>query len=842
MRITRLDRIFSGPKQRGEVAMSLFRACASSFASVIAAVLLAAAPTFAKSFSPQGTQQVLVILLEFPTDKSKLCPNSKLPCGTPGQIAAIGKPRHTASEWQTLFNDVPASYWADTTYNQTKLVFTVLNNAETADGWWPAPHSFQDYARNGGSGPWQQWYQNKNTPPTYAMVPDAVASVAQNICGNPLLFVVCGALPSFNRLIVMSNFHSFGGQTLGNGYQFQIATGTKLGNLTVTASAVTEDSTDAGITVPLHELGHQFGDLSHYGDCSWAFTVSSFNPTVPSGPIQCLGYGWDIMGFSYDLAQLSGYTRVSRGWIKPSSTVTLDLAGTFSKTVTLNPLEVPPTKNAPNVIRLPYSDPSWPTYTGYYVECREAIGSDANGAFPSIPCGAYATCVGGSPGALADEGVLITNVHESSYPAHHVERPLSPSDQIETATLKPGDSFSSGGLSVKFDGYVPDTSPAQCKVSVANNPRKPIIPPPFLQYGGYMSLDGPVQPGDSVSIATDIALNNLLAANSVISLPIPVTPVWVEHQNLLSVRVHNRTPAAAAKVSVAVSASQPAVITDLCDSAATSPTLATVVLPSVAAGSSAVAHFPWSPGNPDSVSISATATGPANQITASSSFAYQFHHLGNQAGGIASTFLVAENDRCMMPETYYVGPAVQIPGWQVSVVPQIVSLNPGESKPVSVEVVPPASAQAGQHAEIPIVVMMQMLMGPSGNQHGSMASGNPAGLHYMTVGALSILARVTSGPGAIQLNVSDQGSVNFPLRVSGAITPADAASPITIEYRSPSGKTTTHVVVTNANGAYTDTFTPTQAGNWTVQSWWPGDSAHDPVESSISTIVVKSPA
>ena len=114
-------------------------------------------------------------------------------------------------------------------------------------------------------------------------------------------------------------------------------------------------------------------------------------------------------------------------------------------------------------------------------------------------------------------------------------------------------------------------------------------------------------------------------------------------------------------------------------------------------------------------------------------------------------------------------------------------------------------------------------------------------VHVMTVGSLTILARVTNGPGTIHLNAPDQRAVNSALGISGTITPSDAASPITIEYRPPSGQSITRIVQTDGNGAYTDTFTPTTLGTWKVQSWWPGDNAHDPVESSTRTIAVKKP-
>lgn len=808
--------------------------------AVGAAALMLAYParSGADRFSPLGTQQVLVIPMEFPTETSKLCPDTKLYCGTPAQLSAIGTPRHTATEWQTLFNNVPVSYYSHTTYGQTKMVFTVLNNPNTADGWWPAPHSFQSYSRNAGTpGGWEQWYVNKNTPATYAMFPDGVASVVRNICANPLLFAVCGSFPNFNRVILMTNFHSFGGQTWGNDVPISVPTGVKttvagLATLNITGSAVTEDTTDAGITVPLHELGHQLGNLSHYGDCSPVFSASSFNPTVPPGRIECLGNGWDIMGWSYDTVEMSAYTRVSQGWIKARNTVFENLYGTFSKTVNVNPLESTPSGTEPSAILLGYSASSWPSFVGYHVECRQAIGGDAANEYPSM------TALGVEN--LADEGVLITNVHEGVvvdgsifYPAHHVERRLSPSDELSTATLKPGDSFNNlNGLTIKFVKYVQTSSGTQCQVSVNN---KPVFDPGAgkVQFAGYPRVAGGDQPRDSVSVAADIAVDNVLLPAAVVTNPPLVGPVWAGHQNLVSVRVHNRTPVAANKVTVGMTAQSPAVITDYCGMEEPPGPARSVVVNSIPAGTSVVVNLPWTTANGKTVAISAVAVGPSNRTAALSNFAYASIASDDLVAGEKVSLTLSESRACMMPETYHLLPAVQFSGWTVTASPETLNLSPGESQAVTIEVVPSPNAQAGDQVQVPIVVNKAMAMLPANDQAAPFA-----GIHYMVVGGITVFGRITSGPGTIDLNTPGQGRLNSPLTITGSIGPAAANAPITIEYRNPSGRLTTHVVLTDGNGAYTDTFTPAVTGNFTVQSWWPGDASHDASESSPATVTI----
>jgi hypothetical protein len=849
------------------------------FPAIVAALLLIVVSAFADqpfTSSPLGPQLVLVIPVEFPVGNP--CPNAKeiCPAGlTTWYPANVGPPRHSAAAWENLLNSVAGSWWQQTSYGQTSFQFTVLADPNTADGWWPAPRSYQDYARNTGN-----WYQTTtNSPPAspdcatspcYALVPDVTANIVQSICGNPLLFIVCGALRSYNRLVVLQNVHAFGDQSLGNDYPFTIPTGTGLGNLVVSASWANEDSTDSGVTSLMHELGHQSGELSHYGDCSAYFSFTSFNSTLPGSGVECIS-GWDIMGLSYSFAQFSGYSKVSRGWIDAGSTPSFDLItdGPFSQTFTMNPLEVAPTSSNPDVIRLSIGDLSWPSFGGYFVECRQPIGGDVPSPFPAIPVG-----------TIPDQGVLITNVHEFSIsdipgaPAHHVERTLLPTDQLANATLKPGQTFTDSvlGLSVRFNGYVGvgDTGISRCGVSIANLVSLPPLQNRFIRFAGSTVLNGLAQALDTGSISSDIALNDVIAADPKVVVPIPVVTPWIGHANPILVRVHNRSTGPVEDVSVMVSVYQPAVITDTCGAKSTGPNLGTVTLDSILAGSSALAAINWTPRQEDSVGLEATATGPANQIHTTSRFAFQFHHQDNAGRPVRTQFKIASDLSCLasngadmasMAETYFVGPAVSLPGWGVEVSPPSVTLMPGQDAVITVLVTPPPKAQKGQHAEIPVVVRMakQMLMDTRTIPANTPANITP-GVHYMAMGAITILARVTAGPGSVSLNCTqadtdkdhknadtdkdhkDQpcvGHVGDALELSGAVSPESANSPLIIEYRSPKREVTTHVVMTDANGEYHDSIQPKEKGSWLVQSRWSGGDANDPTESAARKVDIR---
>jgi hypothetical protein len=56
---------------------------------------------------------------------------------------------------------------------------------------------------------------------------------------------------------------------------------------------------------------------------------------------------------------------------------------------------------------------------------------------------------------------------------------------------------------------------------------------------------------------------------------------------------------------------------------------------------------------------------------------------------------------------------------------------------------------------------------------------------------------------------------------------------VTIVYTSPSGSTTTHTTTTDASGAYSDSFRPSEKGAWHVQSHFGGDSQYLGSDSSV---------
>src|ERR1700722_7778228 len=778
--------------------------------------------------SPLSTQKVLVLLMEFPLNDA--CANENEPCNVDPiwYEQSVLPPRHSPEEWSALLNSVASRWWSQATYGQGNWEFTVLRDPFTQDGWWPAAHSFQDYKLNDSI-----WGPTKNSPPNgVQMVPDSVQSVVNTLCSdffNATLIIECGQLSQYHHVIVMPNFRSFGATTVTG--PFTIAT-TPAGPLVVSVTSANEDTNDQTVAAIMHELGHQVAEQSHYGDCSNYMTFTSFNPTLPGGPVECIT-GWDVMGQSPTFSDFSAYSKVSRGIFDLADVPSFDVISgpPFSRTYILNPVEVAPTPANPDLIRLSIGDLSWPQMAGYFVECRAQVGNDGPNPFPEIA---------GPVRSIPQSGVLITNVHEFStsdipgVPAYHVERPLNPDPTanggyISNAALQPGQSFNDPllGVIVRFNSFLQlPGGGSQCSVSVAHDR----VLPPLVQRsisfaGNFKNAVGLQQAGlasanGTGSIASDIAYNNTLAATSQVSSNLPIVAPWVGHDNPLSVRVHNRSAGSIDSVKLAIKVSQPAVITDSCamdmgnspampHQADTHDGVIAAVLNHIPAAGSAVANVDWVPAADQSVEVDAAATGPANQINARSRAAFQFHSPQYGGQGITSTFRIARGAMCTGSQSYFISAAVSLVNWNVQMSTNSVTLNPGEQADVSVHVTP-IHTSMGQWALIPITVLapMQMLLDTSNIDPRTPSIIYP-GIHLMSIGSMTILARVTNGPGVVTLGCArggpppwgsndsrgwgsgvsrrECGCSDDGLGVAGSVIPAASGTPETVEYRSPAG-------------------------------------------------------
>jgi peptide/nickel transport system substrate-binding protein len=81
--------------------------------------------------------------------------------------------------------------------------------------------------------------------------------------------------------------------------------------------------------------------------------------------------------------------------------------------------------------------------------------------------------------------------------------------------------------------------------------------------------------------------------------------------------------------------------------------------------------------------------------------------------------------------------------------------------------------------------------------------------------------------------------VGKPLTVTGRVTPAVAGITVTLTYQPPSGTAITRSVTTNADGEYSDAYTPSDIGAWTVTARWDGDASHEAATSATQAFTVQ---
>jgi hypothetical protein len=799
------------------------------------AATLAAPPAWAApSYSPVGPQRVIVVLVDLGSTLGELCPKPNCPAGITKYVSLYQPPRHTAQEWETLLNQYGTQFWDFASYGQAQVQYTVLRNPARQDGWWPAPHSAQDYWNNE-----HLFVTNK----TYAETADPAARAIDVTCSVQPNHPFCVSPTDYSRLMVVSNFKAQGGVTDG---PFMLVTATFGYLLEFTMTLVNETAPDSmALATMTHEFGHQLGIPTHYGNCAayndvpvpsnYTDPTYPFLPPAPPGFLECT-QSWDIMGAHWDWSQPLGYSRWNRGWIPSGSTLTYDLfqAAPFSKLDLIRPVELPPANGVPNLIRLSALPPNWPTFGGYFVECRKRVGG--NGLYPNS-------------GGVPLEGLLITSVHEWSrnaqVPPVHVIRPNFPAGNMDFAALWfPGQTFSDPkiGLTVRLNGFAGDQLEPLCDVEIAYN--APLRSGPILLWQNRVT-PGPVQ---GMGLSGDIGINTPLlpepGSGAASGQGLGMAPLWPNHSNVLFARAHTTGTVPAEEVALDLSLTQPARITSACGSSTPDRPSARVALPSVdpvegalgsvnlraRAGSLGIQMV--SPGNPD--------RDRAESNAVASRFAFQFFRAGRPRAQ-ATRFTLQADPECTEPTSFsMVTPDVPA-GWSVVVTPQVATLAPGDARDVAVTVTPPATALPGEGVEIPVDVLQARPAEPMPVDEDGHAVADIQ--QPVVVGSMQVLARVVGRDVRVELSCPAEPRAGAALDLSGRLVPAIPEATVLLEYaarhgaaRDDAAATEVRFVTTDANGTFVDRFSPGH-GKWRVQAFWPGDARHAPAESNRCRVV-----
>lgn len=110
-------------------------------------------------------------------------------------------------------------------------------------------------------------------------------------------------------------------------------------------------------------------------------------------------------------------------------------------------------------------------------------------------------------------------------------------------------------------------------------------------------------------------------------------------------------------------------------------------------------------------------------------------------------------------------------------------------------------------------------------------------------GTSSITITVTKLSSAITLFISlSEVTISTSLTISGSISPSILGITVTLTYTKPDGSTFTRTTTTGSDGAYSDSYTPVDAGSWSVKASWEGDAAYSGATSqTLEFNVVEAP-
>jgi hypothetical protein len=91
----------------------------------------------------------------------------------------------------------------------------------------------------------------------------------------------------------------------------------------------------------------------------------------------------------------------------------------------------------------------------------------------------------------------------------------------------------------------------------------------------------------------------------------------------------------------------------------------------------------------------------------------------------------------------------------------------------------------------------------------------------------------------ISCGVSSQSlKIGESLTISGSISPKLSGIQVQIEYTQPDGTTLTRDVISEADGRFSDVYSPEENGDWKVSSSWTGNTKYLGAESSSSSFTV----
>lgn len=811
-------------------------ALATMLAGMLVALVLASPP--ASAISPFGVQRLIVVPVRH--QGTTPCPT---PPGTPTSTPQC--PRYTAAQWQTIFQrDLDAWFRAES-YNQTSIQVHVLVDPATADGWWPAPNTPDEYhSRNA--------FTDQGSVGRDAAEVVMAEALAKGV-------VSTSELDQTHRFIMMDNYHGRGGTT--NGLASTITYHPSGHAFVTSASLIPEAPNDAEtLSLAEHELTHQLGAPDLYGaPCPWSIPGDPVRDHRNVGEADCVG-PWDHMALDdWKFAGYGSYTRQRLRFLNPgSSSQVVEVSGAFSGTVSLDPVEQP--AGHALVLRVPndivgswfqkiFGNPG--PYKGFMVECRRRIGNDT---------------------MLAADGALVTyyDPARAAYAPIKVTRGLG-SFGVSTSSLStPGASYSNSVFGVKFT-YVGPTASGGCVVDV-NKTRS--VYPHYLPVGGQLAevlqsspAFGGDQPfagfaGTGVMVGGGNAAPRLarMDARSDRKHKKSVQPLTRGKRATISFRYANGGTKTAHGGTATVRVNDPYVV-NVCGKAAKGRVVAKVPLKKLKSGKTAIQKVSFVPRSNGpigvTVSISKSGKGPAlkgGDETGTLAFTTATSSEKKAKAGKTTVRVTSSKKGCEGPVDVELVPLVQPDGWTFTTKGGEKPLAPGKREKLTLVATPPVGAKP-MATQVPIAIQVGEAHHPGGLE---VPYGRAAG-DLELVGGLDVMLRVGKpggklppfvlagpatlptavsyptalpAPTASTLTLTCPSSADFNVTVPGVLAPATAGAVVTLTYQqNVDHEIVTHEVVTDVNGQFTDAFNAPRAG-WTVTASWAGNAAHTAATSN----------
>jgi M6 family metalloprotease-like protein len=743
--------------------------------------------------------KVLVVMVKL--DKQPPCPTPAdcEPNIGPAVQAKITNPRNNAADTMQLVEKAVNKYYQNATYGQMYFDFKLLENPNSTDGWWDAPHTIAEY--NKAKATFQQ---------------DSV-SIAYTVLGDEI--------DNYDRILYIQNVKERGGQTCclhtPTPFYAEPATYYKINlNNSPTVSngfsdkiiaQVNEGTSDQElITVTAHELGHTVGAPDEY-----------YGYFVGMGP-------WDLMDNDWEWTHFGAWTKLDRDWIDWTTNTTRMPCVTGSCTITtaLDPQEI----KGNNALLVPVNNAS--EFMGIMAECRKKINGDEN---------------------IPDEGVLIT----LSNPYLNIVFAGTASEVSSYKTnpysiLGPGDVYYNIPAAVRITNM---SQPGDSKCTVKAERMLPEGPDLYIRQGDI--IQGQVfDKYKSPDIWNDTAINGNFTYPDYETVETVETdsgtstipagygdPISTTADNTIIYRVFNGGNLLVNQFKVNVYVRQPlsvSVQSASCGASDEATAIKYANLPKLIdtetfyhlkPGRSVIGQAKLVTDKATPLEIEVEIIPVDGELDETNNIAYEtYTHFYGQAdasisNAVNGTGMSAGVSTLCKTGIPFIAQEIAKPDgskcdWDLAIEPASGIMLPGETVDFTIKGGPAAGSNAGDSCNSTFGVFM------------------PVTDVFTPVNAFDFTARVVDPSSITCVTPPGAISTGTPVIVTGELKPSKTDT-IGLLYTDPTGLSEMKNQQTGANGEYVDQFVPGIPGTWSVQALWVGDSKHAQTESTVCTFNVE---